>query len=161
MRDRARVLGFSAIVAALCLAALHDSVLVAPEDRFEVSGTVGGLYPGAVVVFDAEIGNPFNVTIVVTGVRAVASDASPDCSGDLVDVADTTADTVIVAGSTGLVVLTITMDPDAPDACQGVGFPLAFTATAHEFTAAPPSSTTTSTVAAEITTPATTTTRPA
>lgn len=95
-----------------------------------VRGHVTGLYPGARKRMRVTIRNPFPYAIEVTLVKAKAADPVPGCSGSMVRVRRYRRATAIDAGRLAVVRVRVRLLRAAPDACQGVRFPLTFRARA-------------------------------
>jgi hypothetical protein len=123
-----------AVVLALGVAAPAEA---AGEQPFSITGEVAGLYPGIVTTLDAVVTNhqPFEIRIVSVSVRV--DDATAECPGSLLDIADVTPDVAVAAGATERVPLALRMSRSAADACQHATFPLLFTARAVATSDAP------------------------
>ena len=89
-----------------------------------------GLYPGARKRMRVTIRNPFPYAIDVTSVTAKASHPIPGCSGSMVRVRRYRRVVRIEARRLAVVRVRIRLRRAAPDACQGVRFPLTFRAMA-------------------------------
>lgn len=100
------------------------------QQGFDIGGEIAGLYPGVEATLDAEVTNPHSFPIRVTSVSADVLPAGPGCSGAVLDVGEYDDGVVVPASSSTTVPLLVTMDADAPDACQGAAWPLRFTGTA-------------------------------
>lgn len=96
-----------------------------------ITGGVAGLYPGADATLRMEVINPHDFAIRVASV-AVTVHSAPDCAASLLRVDTAVRDVDIPQSRTGIVPLDVHLDRRAPDACQGVTFPLTFTATATD-----------------------------
>ena len=123
--------GVAAMLAALILAAVAAPASHA-QDGFEISGEVEALYPGADVTLEAAVTNPHPFAIRVTSAGATVLDAGAVCPASMIQVHHAEPDVVIPAHSTGTVSLRIRMSRSAPDACQGVTWPLRFSGVAEE-----------------------------
>jgi len=117
------------IIVALLLGG-HGAAPVHAQDRYEIAGEVDGLYPGAETTLDARVTNPypFAIRVIATGARVL--DAAPGCPASMLVIGESLATAVLPAGGSDVVPLPVRMRRDAPDACQGATWPLAFTGTA-------------------------------
>lgn len=97
---------------------------------FGLHGHVTGLYPGARRRMRVIVRNPRPYAIEVTSVRVRAADPVPGCPGSMVRVRWHRRRVRIEAGRAARVLLLIALRRAAPDACQGVRFPLTFNARA-------------------------------
>lgn len=113
-----------------------------PQDRFRIAGEVDGLYPGAELTLEARVTNPYRFPIVVTTLGATVGEAAPGCPASMLEVRTSDVEVEVPAGAVRSVPLRVRMDRGAPDACQGVTWPLQFrgTATETETAAAAPGS---------------------
>ena len=98
---------------------------------FYIAGEAPGLYPGGTSDLPVTISNPNNFPIVVRSIQThVGNDtAHPGCSpGAHLDATEFSG--AIAVPRDGTVtrsgILSVTMAPSAPDACQGTTFPLEF-----------------------------------
>ncbi len=121
-----------AAVGALCFIGPSAAVWAPTQEGFGLSGDVDGLYPGVETTVQATVTNPHAFAIKVTSVSVASLDASPQCPGSLLAVGDLTSTVDIPAGQTGIVPLTVRLDPLTPNACQGATWPLEFSGTAVE-----------------------------
>jgi hypothetical protein len=117
------------VIAALLLTGVSASSARA-QDGFAISGEVDGLFPGADVTLDARVTNPHPFAIRVMSTSATVLDASEGCPASMLQVGDSQAPVEVPPGGTGIVPLDVRMSRNAPDACQGVTWPLRFTGTA-------------------------------
>lgn len=106
------------------------SVHAQEEEEFEITGEVGGLYPGAEMTLEARVSNPYPFPINVTSVETTVVDASPGCPASMLEIRGSDQEVEIPPGATRMVPLDVRMDRGAPDACQGATWPLEFTGTA-------------------------------
>jgi hypothetical protein len=97
---------------------------------FAITGQVDGLYPGADMTLDALVTNPYPFPIRVTSVGVTVHGASPACPASMIEIRDSRAEVDIPRNTTGTVPLEISMDPTAPDTCQGATWTLTFAGTA-------------------------------
>ncbi|MGH2418144.1 MAG: hypothetical protein ACRDFY_07400 [Candidatus Limnocylindria bacterium] len=118
----------AAVIASFALAGLPPPGRAA--DAFTVAGQVDGLYPGAAMALDALVTNPHPFAIRVTSIAVRVDDASAGCPGSVLEVGGSEVSVVVAGGGTADIPLVIRMDVSASDACQGVTWPLAFSATA-------------------------------
>jgi hypothetical protein len=107
------------------------SVEVARRPAVSVTGHAGGLYPGKVAKLHVVVRNTSPSQIVVRRVSARVGDAAPGCSGSVLRVKPLRAHMRIRPGKRVRTKLVVTMLPIAPDACQGVTFPITFRARAR------------------------------
>lgn len=92
----------------------------------KITGHVAGMYPGRVAVVRVRVKNPSSTTVLVKKVSATVGDAGPGCDSAYLVVKRAPKTLHIRPGGRAKVKLLATMVPDAPDACQGVAFPLTF-----------------------------------
>ena len=92
----------------------------------KITGHVTGMYPGRVAVFRVRVKNPGHSTVLVKKVSATVGNAGPGCDGTNLIVQRSRKTLHIAPGRRAKLKLRATMVPDAPDACQGLAFPLAF-----------------------------------
>jgi hypothetical protein len=102
---------------------------VPARQSFEIRGEVDGLFPGVTETLDARVTSRENFTMTVTTVGATVRDATPTCPGSFLTVEGSRARVDVLSGATASIPLVVHMDRAAPDACQGVTFPLEFRAT--------------------------------
>jgi hypothetical protein len=94
-----------------------------------VTGSVADLFPGGTARLDVVVTNTNNAAIAVTSVDVEATDAGPSCRASVLTFATPPPGQVIEAGQTSSLPVAVTMAEGAPDACQGVTFPLRHTVT--------------------------------
>lgn len=128
---RRRSVGVAAMLAALVISAVAAPTSHA-QDGFEISGEVEALYPGVDATLEATVTNPHPFAIRVTHAGSAVLDAAAECPASMIQVDDAEPGVVIPAHSTGTVSLRIRMSRNAPDACQGVTWPLRFTGVAQQ-----------------------------
>jgi hypothetical protein len=92
----------------------------------KISGHVSGMYPGRVALVRVRVKNPGHVAVVVKQVSATVGDAGAGCDSTYLSVKSSRKKLRIAPGRRVKLTLQATMLPDAPDACQGLTFPLAF-----------------------------------
>jgi hypothetical protein len=129
-----RLAGIITVGVITALSSMADARATVPvqQDAFEISGEVNGLYPGANTTLEAHVTNPQPFTIRVTSVATAVEDANPSCPGSMLEIGDVRAPVDVPSGATGSVPLTVQMDGNAPDACEGTIFTLEFVATATD-----------------------------
>lgn len=124
---------FMRLLGSCFAAALAAAVMAAPAraaDTFLITGSVDGLYPGAMVTLVASVTNPFPFTVRVTTVGATPGDGP--CPAAMLTVSGSSAEVVVEPGATGTVPLEVHLDRNAGDACQAATWPIAFSGTAVE-----------------------------
>jgi hypothetical protein len=94
-----------------------------------VRGHVRGLYPGLTKPMPVLVRNPASFAVRVTRVTARVSSASRACRARNVWIARFAGSTRIPAHGRIRLYLSSGMRSTAPNACQGVRFPVTFTAT--------------------------------
>ena len=99
--------------------------------RMELSGHVGGLYPGVELPLPVEVENRSGRKLILTKIRANPRDAGPGCLAGNIRVRDRRLQERIAAHRTARVRLRVTMKADAANACQGARFPIGFRARAR------------------------------
>ncbi|HEY7399592.1 MAG TPA: hypothetical protein VH989_01720 [Actinomycetota bacterium] len=92
----------------------------------KISGHVSGMVPGRVATIKATVRNPGSVSVVVKQVSASVGDAGPGCDAGNLVVTHSKKAVHIGPGRRVKVKLRATMAASAPDACQGLTFPLSF-----------------------------------
>jgi hypothetical protein len=116
----------------LALAASGAAQTSAPAKRARpqalvVSGSVRGLYPGAVKSLRLKVRNSRGFSIRVVSLRVAVRNASPTCLRNKLRVGRLRRSFVVPAHRMRRVALRVTMLGSAPDACKGAVFPLRFT----------------------------------
>lgn len=119
----------ASVLAALILVGVSASSAHA-QDGFAIAGEVDGLFPGADVTLDAQVTNPHPFAILVIAASATVLDATAGCPASMLEIGASQATVEVPAGGTGVVPLEVRMSLGAPDACQGVTWPLEFSGTA-------------------------------
>ncbi len=99
---------------------------VAQGHQFQISGQVGGLYPGANRPLVLTLFNPNKASITVTSITTAVGDASSACPGTFLRVAPFSGSLVVGPNQSASTTVTAIMLQGAPDACQGAVFPLTF-----------------------------------
>ncbi|HEY7439373.1 MAG TPA: hypothetical protein VIC35_08240 [Acidimicrobiia bacterium] len=102
----------------------------APPSGFVLTAQFQGLYPGADLMMPVTVHNPQGMTLMVNSASAAVSSPDPACSSANVSVQSFAGAQRLAAGSSGMIPMRISMLKNAPDACQGVAFGLAFRAMA-------------------------------
>jgi hypothetical protein len=100
--------------------------LVAPAASVKISGHVSGMVPGRVATIKARVRNPGKVAALVKKVTATVGDAGPGCDAGNLVVTRSKKAVRVAPGRRVKVKLRATMAASAPDACQGLIFPLSF-----------------------------------
>jgi hypothetical protein len=99
-------------------------------DTFLVQGELDGVYPGFDGTLDAKVTNTLDVAIHVEEVSgAPTSTGVSGCDPSELTIATMTTSIDLVPGESATVPMRIRMAANAPDACQGVTFALAFAGT--------------------------------
>ena len=98
--------------------------------RFQVSGSVQGLFPGARRFMNVKIQNSYQRTMQVVSVSADVRRARRLCTGYNVDVRPFRGRLSIPPRRTRVVRLLVHMQPTAAEECKGARFPLRFRAKA-------------------------------
>ena len=107
--------------------ALAPTVLK-PDAALRISGHVRGLFPGAKVWMPVRVRSVTGVSIRLTGLRATVGAPSVDCPSSMLRVRPLREQPVVAARRTLHVRLRVRLRRIAPEACQGVRFPLTFSA---------------------------------
>ncbi len=140
MRIKAR---YGIVALALAFAAAYGALASAGDDRrgaqqkhhgpgstasaLRASGHVRGLYPGARKGLHVKLRNRSSRWVIVRAIRADVKNGAPGCSRDnLSTQPKELAYPLVPPRKTRRIGLRIRMWPGAPDACQGVKFPLRF-----------------------------------
>jgi hypothetical protein len=113
---------------------LTSVVPIAGESAvFYISGGVSGLYPGQTANLNLTISNPQGFGITVTSISIyVNSPSAAGCPASYLSAPSTISVNLAVpaGGSAQYGLVTVTLSSAAPDACQGVTFPLVYGGTA-------------------------------
>jgi hypothetical protein len=99
--------------------------------RFTLSGNVDGLWPGAQRTLVVTAENPYPFDIVLTSLNVGVAAASASCPASVLHISSPAADVRIAARGRRAVELVASLDPDAPDGCQGAIWTLSYTASAR------------------------------
>ena len=105
-----------------------SSVAERPTPEIEVKGNVKGLYPGAEKSMKVRVFNRLAKPVVLVSVRARVGNANHACTRENLRVTRFKDSRPIKAMGRARVRVSATMQPGAPDACQGARFPIAFRA---------------------------------
>lgn len=96
------------------------------------SGTVEGLFPGAVKDLPVLLENRNNFDVVVTELAAGIAHAAPGCTAGNIDVDDFTGRRLVPGNGTATQMLVIRMGNDAPDSCKSVTWQLTYSGRAQK-----------------------------
>lgn len=96
------------------------------------SGTIGGLYPGAVKDLPVVLENRNNFDVVVTELSAGIAHAAPGCTAGNIDVDDFGGRRLVPGNDTATQMLVIRMGNDAPDSCKNVTWQLTYSGRAEK-----------------------------
>lgn len=94
---------------------------------FTISGKVLGLYPGKTLPLTLTVTNPNKFSITVTSSTTSISNASSACTAPHLKVTSFSGSLVVGALNSAKVKVNTTLLHSAPNACQGVEFPLHYT----------------------------------
>jgi hypothetical protein len=97
---------------------------VAPE--FAISGSVRGMFPGRIASIPVRVRNPMPFPIIVTKVSARVRSAGRGCGEGNLRVQPIRGTWLIDPGGSIRLRANVRMPMTAPDACQGLEFPLHF-----------------------------------
>jgi hypothetical protein len=98
--------------------------------RFQVSGSVEGLFPGARRFMSVKIQNPYRRPMRLISLSAEVRRARRLCTGSNVDVRPFRGRIAIPPRRTRVVRLLVQMQPTVAEECKGARFPLRFRAKA-------------------------------
>ena len=139
--DTAKVV--AALAAATTLIAVVAGVSAAQPGRggdrtvplqFHLAGSVNGLYPGGTRTLSVRIANPYPFAILVTDLKAHVDPAGPDCPADALTVTPVPSNVVVARDSESTYPFSASLDPSAPDGCQGAMWPITYIASAERAT---------------------------
>ena len=99
--------------------------------RFELSGSVDGLWPGGQRPLVVTVRNPYPFDIVLGSLTVGVASASAACPASLLHVSTFEGEVRVASRGTGMVELVASLGPDAADACQGAAWELTYNATAR------------------------------
>lgn len=120
--------GFTVIGVGAAVVSPSPSTRVPPgqSDRFTISGSVTGLYPGATLPLVLTISNQEAFPISVTSVSTSVGSPSAGCAASNLTVTQFAGSLTVPAKGTATLTLMASLSHDTPDACQGVVFPLQY-----------------------------------
>jgi hypothetical protein len=104
----------------------------AAAGSFRISGSVAGLYPGAQLPLVLTVTNPKYFAIVVSSLSVAVAAATPGCGAANLTATSFSGNLQVPALGTAAVSLQVTLAHSAPNACQGVVFPLHYTGLASK-----------------------------
>lgn len=99
----------------------------ATSGSFRISGNVAGLYPGAKLHLVLTVTNPQQFAIVVNKLSVSVVAAAPGCAAANLTATSFSGNLQVPKLGTAAVSLQVTLAHSAPNACQGVVFPLHYT----------------------------------
>jgi hypothetical protein len=99
---------------------------------FRIGGSVGGLYPGSSALLTLTVTNPFHFAIVVTSITTAVGSPIPGCTQSNLSVGAFTGGLRVDPVGSAQVTVPVTLSHAAPDACQGVVFPLEYSGLARK-----------------------------
>lgn len=123
-------LGVSAAAAELGGGSLVREPVGVQRATFRVTGSVGGLYPGAVRTMRVRLRNPHPFALRLRRLRISVVDPAPGCRAGTIRIGRVRRGLVMAARRTTKVRLRVTMRPSAPNACIGARYPLRFSGSA-------------------------------
>jgi len=130
---RARFAGTLARTLAVATAVGTAAVATAIPDQasgvspaFGITGSIGGLYPGASLSLKLTATNHESFRITVTSISTTVHDASASCPAHYLTVGDYTGSLVVPVSGAGSVHVPVHLSHAAGNACQGVTFPLTY-----------------------------------
>jgi hypothetical protein len=121
----------------LAAALLAIPPAAAADQQFTLGASVDGLYPNANLEAPVTVHNPLDYPIAVHAAEVVVGDASAECPASNLVAGSFAGDVVIAAGGTAAIPIRLQMVSSAPNACQGVTFPLTFVASGEPAPATP------------------------
>jgi hypothetical protein len=96
----------------------------AQAGTFRIAGSAAELYPGHTAQLKLTVTNPWTFGIVVTSLTVVVHNASVDCTGTNLVASAFAGKLSVAAHRSAKVILHLSMHQSAPNACEGVRFPL-------------------------------------
>lgn len=99
---------------------------VTASGSFSISGTMKGLYPGAIRPLVLTVGNPMPVAITVTEIATSVGGAPPTCPATNLMVTRFSGQLHVGARSTSRLAVEVVMAHSAPQGCQGAMFTLEY-----------------------------------
>jgi len=103
-----------------------------PHGTFTIAGSVGGLYPGASAQLVLTVSNPQPFAIDVTSITTTVGNPSASCSASNLTVAAFSGNLTVPGRGSAKVTVPVALSHAAPDACQGVEFPLTYNGLAQK-----------------------------
>ena len=100
----------------------------AGSDQFTLSADFTGLYPNADLTVPVTVHNLQTYDVAVRAATVIVGDASAACGATNVVAHLFSGDVVVASGAGATIPVRLQMLAGAPDACQGVTFPLTFDA---------------------------------
>jgi hypothetical protein len=97
-----------------------------PQDRLTLQGRIDHLYPGYVGTLRIRVRNTGSSAIILTRIRTTVGDAAPGCVSQNLHVRRFRGALRVPAHGMVRVQVRVRLSERAPDACQGVRFPLAY-----------------------------------
>ena len=107
---------------------LAEPAGAASDPQFELSGNFTGLYPDADLVVPVTVHNPQRYAVMVTTATIVIGDATAQCGAANLSADRFSGGIMLDAKASTTIPIRMHMAANAPDACQGVTFPLSFNA---------------------------------
>jgi hypothetical protein len=108
------------------------TAVAATAGSFPISGDIAGLYPGAQLPLVLTVHNPQHFAIVVTTLSVSVGDAAPGCTAANLTATSFSGQLQVPALGAAAVSVHVTMVHSAPNACQGVVFPLHYSGLASK-----------------------------
>ncbi len=102
------------------------TLTTSPRDRLTLQGHIKHLYPGYVGTLRIRVRNSGSSAIVLTRIRTTVGDAAPGCASQNLHVRRFRGALRVPAHGKMRVQVRVRMSEQAPDACQGARFPLAY-----------------------------------
>ena len=118
------------IFAAVVTAAPEQASGTAPA--FHITGSIGGLYPGASLSLKLTVTNRESFRIVVTAMSTTVHDASPSCPAGMLTVGDFAGTLTVPASGTASVHVPVHLGHAAGNGCQSAVFPLTYAGRARK-----------------------------
>ena len=97
------------------------------SSKFDATGSVDELYPGGSRPLTITLTNSTGAAIKVTRLTVAVGDASADCLSTNLQVGQFDGPVTVPKKGTAATVIQLSMVRDAPNACQGMNFPLTYT----------------------------------
>jgi hypothetical protein len=103
----------------------HESAL-SKRRKFQISGDIQGLFPGATVGFTLTVTNPEPFAITVKSLTTTVESASNSCAAANLSVSKFSGSLTVPARGQGTARLSATLSAGTTDACIGATFPLVY-----------------------------------